>query len=119
MEAEVLPDEPMPIPEDSMEAGVSLHPQEEASNRNAQRASELLAHGALDRELQVVILKFARSPDAFRRALLEGPIRWRRETDRDGARKTERERERENKRESKREKEAKRKIWREKGLPEA
>ena len=45
MEAEVLPDEPMPIPEDSMEAGVSLHPQEEASNRNAQRASELLAHG--------------------------------------------------------------------------
>eukprot|EP00439_Symbiodinium_sp_Y106_P012510 s1222_g1.t2 len=52
MEAEVLPDEPMPIPEDSMEAGVSLHPQEEASNRNAQRASELLARGAPDRELQ-------------------------------------------------------------------
>ncbi|CAE7498336.1 unnamed protein product [Symbiodinium sp. CCMP2456] len=73
MEAGVLLDGPTPIPEDSMEAATALHRQPEAANGNAQRASDLLALGASDRELQVVILKFARSPEAFRRALLEGP----------------------------------------------
>lgn len=69
------------IGEDSMEAVAAAGVAPDAAERNAMRAHNLLGRGALaDQEaalglidLQVVVLKFSRSPDAFRKALLEGP----------------------------------------------
>jgi hypothetical protein len=74
MEAGEFDMDPMTVPDDSMESGAATHIDEHVATRNAESARAiLLQESALDEEVRVIILKFARSPERFKRALLESP----------------------------------------------
>jgi len=62
------------VPGDSLEGGAAGQNNIVENDSNAQRVLDMvLQRGSVPATIELIILKFARSPNAFRRALMEGP----------------------------------------------